>query len=63
MPRLEHGGVDVDVVDDVIGLHPPALLVRHIRVYVGRQHAVVEEVVVALARRVSHLFAEDFLVP
>ena len=50
MPGLEHGRVDVDVVDDVLGLVPPALLVREVRVDVGRQHAVVEEVVVAVGR-------------
>mmetsp|Transcript_22372 Transcript_22372/g.43589 ORF Transcript_22372/g.43589 Transcript_22372/m.43589 type:complete len:546 (+) Transcript_22372:483-2120(+) len=53
--RLEHGGVDVDVVDDILGLVPPALLVRQLCVHVGRQHAVVEEVVVTFARRVRHL--------
>mmetsp|Transcript_44921 Transcript_44921/g.143070 ORF Transcript_44921/g.143070 Transcript_44921/m.143070 type:complete len:478 (-) Transcript_44921:1469-2902(-) len=48
VPGLEDGGVDVDVVDDVLRLVPPALGFGPPRVDVRRQDPVVEEVVVVL---------------
>ena len=81
MGGLEHRGVDVHMVDDVLRLMPPqapthvhgavwpislatlhvasglrtwpALLVGELDVNMGREHAVVEEVVVVLGRLVG----------
>mmetsp|Transcript_24664 Transcript_24664/g.65891 ORF Transcript_24664/g.65891 Transcript_24664/m.65891 type:complete len:450 (-) Transcript_24664:71-1420(-) len=54
VPGLEHGGVDVEVVDDVLVLVPPSLGRGQLRVHVRRQHPVVEEVVVVLRGLVRH---------
>mmetsp|Transcript_118044 Transcript_118044/g.378381 ORF Transcript_118044/g.378381 Transcript_118044/m.378381 type:complete len:299 (-) Transcript_118044:476-1372(-) len=54
VPRLEHRRVDVDTVDDVVGLVPPTLGSGQLGVDVRRQNAVVEVVVVVLGWDIRH---------
>jgi len=46
--RVSDGGVEVEVVDDVLGLAPPALLIRALLINGGGEDAVVVEVVEGL---------------
>ena len=46
--RVDDGAVDVEVVDDVLGLEPPALGSRLLRVDAHGEHAVVVEVIEVL---------------
>merc|ERR1719486_1590211 len=47
-------GVDAQLVDDVVGLEPPALSLGLLGRHVHGQHAVVLEVVVVVRARVAH---------
>mmetsp|Transcript_18663 Transcript_18663/g.62548 ORF Transcript_18663/g.62548 Transcript_18663/m.62548 type:complete len:682 (-) Transcript_18663:56-2101(-) len=53
--RGGHGGVDVELVDDVVGLVPPALGGRRLRGDAHGEHAVIHEVVEVVRLGLGHL--------
>eukprot|EP00976_Prorocentrum_cordatum_P046405 938241-Prorocentrum_minimum.AAC.2 len=55
VPGVPDGAVDVEVVDDVLGLEPPPLLVSLLRVHVRGEHAVVVEMVKVVRLLARHL--------
>mmetsp|Transcript_49636 Transcript_49636/g.89321 ORF Transcript_49636/g.89321 Transcript_49636/m.89321 type:complete len:217 (+) Transcript_49636:1695-2345(+) len=52
MARLEHRGVDVHVIDDVLRLVPPALCVGQVGIDMGREHAIVKVMIMVLGGHV-----------
>ena len=52
--RTGNRRVDVELVEEILRLEPPALLLRQLSVHVRRHDAVVVEVVVVLARCLAH---------
>mmetsp|Transcript_22664 Transcript_22664/g.46629 ORF Transcript_22664/g.46629 Transcript_22664/m.46629 type:complete len:360 (+) Transcript_22664:1222-2301(+) len=57
--RLEHRRVDVHVVDDILRLVPPPLCISKIGINMGREHAVVEVMVMVLGRLVRDPHARE----